>query len=132
MLVAAGYAGYLAVLLQSVTVLAMADRGGPVADYAGVLDAAQQNPSAAWVFLLFILGNLVGTLLLGVALWRSRSVPRWAAATIVAWPPLHVTGLVAGTEWFEVAGAVLQGIGFAAVGIRLLRSSRGPAHGRVA
>jgi len=36
---------------------------------------------------LFIIGHLLGMLLLGVALWRSRAVPRWAA-TLVGLAPL--------------------------------------------
>jgi hypothetical protein len=76
------------------------------------------------VFLLFVLGNLVGTLLLGLALLRSRRVPLWTAAEVLAWPPLHVTGLVAGSEWFEVAGAALQAVGLAATGSRLLTAPR--------
>ncbi|MFI6921681.1 hypothetical protein ACIBIZ_17160 [Nonomuraea spiralis] len=102
----------------------MAERGGPVADYAAVLDGRQGDVAALWVFLLFALGNLVGTLLLGVALLRSRVVPLGAAAAVLAWPPLHVIGLVAGSEWFEVAGAVLQAAGLAIVGIRLLNAPR--------
>jgi hypothetical protein len=39
----------------------------------------------------------------------------------MAWPLLHITGLVVGTEWIEVAGAIAQGAGFAAVGVQLLR-----------
>jgi hypothetical protein len=72
------------------------------------------------MFLLFVLGNLVGTFLLGLALLRSHAVPAWAAAAVMAWPPLHITGLIVGSEWFEVTGAALQGIGFAVVGMHLL------------
>jgi hypothetical protein len=79
------------------------------------------------VFLLFVLGNIVGTFLLGLALWRSRAIARWAAVAIMAWPLLHIAGLVAGVEWFEVAGAVGQGAGFAAVAVRVLRLPRGQA-----
>ncbi len=119
-LVAAGYICYFAINLSSVTTLAMVDHGGTLTEYAAVLDASQQDPLAIWVFLLFVLGNLVGTLLLGLALWRSRCVPVWAAAAVLAWPPLHVVGLVVGSEWFEVVGAIAQAIGFATVGARLL------------
>jgi hypothetical protein len=73
------------------------------------------------VFLLFVLGNLVGTFLLGLALWRSRSIARWAAAAVMVWPPMHIVGLAVGLEWFEVLGATVQGVGFAAVGVHLLR-----------
>lgn len=108
-------------LLTDLTTLAMVRVGGSMSDFAGVLDERQQDAAGTWVFLLFILGNLVGTALLGLALWRSRSIPRWAAAAIVIWPPTHVVGLATGVEWFEVAGAAVQGLGFAAVGVRLLR-----------
>jgi hypothetical protein len=120
-LVAAGYVCYLAVLMSDLTTLAMVRVGGPMADFARVLDTRQEFAAGTWVFLLFVLGNIVGTFLLGLALWRSRAVPRWAAAAIMAWPLLHITGLVAGTEWIEVAGAIVQGAGFAAVGVQLLR-----------
>jgi len=120
-LVAAGYVCYLAVLMSDLTTLAMVRVGGPMADFARVLDTRQEFAAGTWVFLLFVLGNIVGTFLLGLALWRSRAVSRWAAAAIMAWPLLHITGLVAGTEWIEVAGAIVQGAGFAAVGVQLLR-----------
>lgn len=123
-LVAAGYTCYFAVAFTGFTDLAMVERGGPVADYAAVLDSVQSDPWGLWVFVLFALGNLVGTLLLGAALLRSRAVPIWAAAGVIAWPPLHVIGLVAGTEWFEVAGALLQAVGLAVTGLRLLSSAR--------
>jgi hypothetical protein len=119
-LVAAGYICYFAVALSNIQIIAMAGRGGPLVDYAAVIDAAQSDPSTAWVFLLFVVGNLLGTLLLAAALLRSHAVPAWAALAVMAWPPLHVTGLVVGSEWFEVTGAVLQGVGFAVAGARLL------------
>ncbi|MED7928155.1 DUF4386 family protein [Nonomuraea sp. LP-02] len=123
-LTAGGYICYFGIALSGITDVAMAEHGGPVQDYAIVIDNSQSDVSILWVFLLFVLGNLVGTLLLGLALLRSRRVPLWAAAAVLAWPPLHVTGLVAGSEWFEVAGAVLQGIGLAVTGSRLLAAPR--------
>ena len=47
--------------------------------------------------------------------------PPWAALAIMTWPPLHVIGLVVGTEVFEVAGAVLQALGSAAIAVGVLR-----------
>ena len=114
-LMAAGYICYFGVLITNIMILTMATGGGPQADFAAVIDASQQDASTSWVFLLFVAGNLLGTLLLAIGLLRSRTVPVWAAIAIMAWTPLHVTGLVVGSEWFEVTGAVLQGIGFAGV-----------------
>jgi hypothetical protein len=119
----AGYLGYFAVLHSNFIVLAMAARGGPIGDYAAVIDASQAEPWSAWVFGLFVLGNLVGTVLFAVGLLRSRAVPVWAALGILAWPPLHVIGLALfGNEVPQVIGAVLQAVGFAGCALALWRA----------
>ena len=113
-LMIAGYVCYFAVLDSNFTILAMVARGGPMADYAGVIDASQAEPWSTWVFLLFVAGNLLGTTLFAVGLLRSRAVPVWAALGILAWPPFHVVGLALfGNEVPQVIGAVLQAVGFA-------------------
>ena len=86
-----------------------------------MVDAAQSDNSGSFIFLLFVAGNIIGTFLLGLALWRARPVARWVAAAVMAWPVMHILGLAAGAEVFEVAGAVVQGVAFAAIGVRLLR-----------
>jgi hypothetical protein len=118
----AGYICYFGVLLSSVPTIAMAQRGGPLADYAAVIDASESDPWFVWVLALFAAGNLLGTLLFAIGLVRSRTVPRWSAVLIMLWPPLHVTGLVVGSELFEVAGAILQAVGFAVIAVTLLRA----------
>ncbi|HEY5846221.1 MAG TPA: hypothetical protein VIT42_05470 [Microlunatus sp.] len=121
-LMIAGYIAYFAVLNGSLTTLAMAEHGEPVETFAAVLDASQAEPWSTVVFLLFVVGNLIGTALLAVGLLVSRAVPVWAAVSILAWPPLHVVGLVFfGNEVPQVIGAVLQAIGFAGCAAMLLR-----------
>ena len=123
-LMIAGYVCYFSVLDGSFTVLAMAERGGRVADYAAVIDATQQQVWTVWVFLLFVVGNLIGTALFAIGLLRSRAVPRWAAVGILTWPPLHVIGLAFfGNEVPQVIGAVLQAVGFAGCAMVALRGS---------
>ena len=102
-------------------VIAMAEHGGPLADYAAVIDASQSDPWTAWVFPIFIVGNLLGTLLFAIGLLRSRTVPVWPPILIMLWPPLHVSGLIIGGEVLEVLGAVLQAIGFAGIAAAVLR-----------
>ncbi|MET1008198.1 MAG: hypothetical protein ABWX96_21790 [Propionibacteriaceae bacterium] len=116
-----GYLAYFGVLLTTFSTIAMAEHGGPLADFAAVIDASQQDPFTSWVFGLFVLGNLVGTLLFAIGLLRSRAIPGWAAVLILLWPPLHVTGLVVGNELFEVTGAVLQAVGFATIAVVVRR-----------
>ncbi len=118
-----GYMCYFGVLTPNFTTLAMAAHGGPMKDYAAVIDASSSYGSAAFMFILFAFGNLIGTLLLAIAVFRSRGVvPAWAAVLIAMWPVLHVTGLIAGSAWFEVTGAVLQAVGFAALAGVVLRT----------
>jgi hypothetical protein len=118
----AGYVCYFGMLLSNTMIIAMAERGGPLADYAALIDADQQDPSTGWVFGVFVIGNLLGTLLFAIGLLLSRTVPIWAAILIMLWPPLHVIGLIIGGEVLEVIGAVLQAIGFAGVAAAVLRS----------
>jgi hypothetical protein len=117
---AAGYICYFGAVLSNTTTLAMAARGGPTDDYVAVLDTSISHPSTVGVYVVFILGNLIGTLVIGIALLRSRVVPVWGAVGVIAWAPFHVIGLVIGSEWFEVVGALLQAVGFATVGAALL------------
>jgi hypothetical protein len=118
----AGYVCYLALNMTSFITLAMAQHGGPMADFAAVLDA--NDPSSVWVFLVFVLGNIVGTFIFALGLLRSHVVPAWAAYGVMAWPIFHVIGLIAGTEWFEVTGAALQVIGMTVVGRKVLLLGR--------
>jgi hypothetical protein len=122
-LMIAGYVCYFGVLLSNTMIIAMAERGGSLADYAALIDTDQSDPFTAWVFPIFILGNLLGTLLFAIGLLRSGRVPIWSAILIMLWPPLHVTGLIIGGEVLEVIGAGLQAIGFAGVAAVALRRS---------
>ncbi len=117
----AGYVCYFAVLQGSLTTLAMALQGEPHR-FAEALDAAQGEVAGIAVFVLFALGNIVGTLLLAIGLLRSRAVPPWAAFGILLWPVLHVVGLVFfPNEVPQVIGAVTQALGFGGCALLLLR-----------
>ncbi|MFT4166566.1 MAG: hypothetical protein QM650_15105 [Microlunatus sp.] len=124
-LMIAGYICYFAVLHSSFIVVAMAGLGGDPTRFAAAIDASQADPWPLWVFLVFVLGNLVGTLVLAIGLLRSRAVPTWAAIAIGLWPPLHVIGLVFfGNEVPQVIGAVLQALGFAGCALVLAGRAR--------
>ena len=120
-LMIAGYVCYFGVLLSNMIVIAMAEHGGPLADYAVVIDASQSDLWTVWVFPIFIVGNLLGTVLFAIGLLRSRTVPAWPTILIMLWPPLHISGLIIGGEVLEVLGAVLQAVGFAGIAAAVLR-----------
>lgn len=124
-LTATGYICYFAMVFQGYLPDALLKAGGSTTLNVAVLQATLDEPMTLWVYLLFVLGNLVGTFLLALALLRARTVPAWAAYGVMAWPVLHVLGL----PWFEVIGAVLQAVGMLGVALALLRrpAVAGPA-----
>jgi hypothetical protein len=49
------------------------------------------------IFMLVIALAFVGNVLLGVAIWRSRTLPKWAGAIWIAWAVLfYVAGILYG------------------------------------
>ncbi|MFF2371668.1 hypothetical protein [Agromyces sp. NPDC058110] len=120
-LMIAGYVCYFGVVTTNFLNVALATGG---VDAAAALDEVQQMPTAVPVFLLFVIGNIVGTALLGLAVMLSRgAVPWFAGVLILAWPVSHVIGLSVGSEWFEVAGGTLEVIGLAFIAVAALRMS---------
>jgi hypothetical protein len=72
------------------------------------------------VFVLFsLVGGLVSMVCLGIALWRSRAVPRWAAALFVAYEPVNFAGGGSGAVG-TIANALLL-VGFAVCAVTILR-----------
>ena len=115
-LVIAGYVCYFAMLFQGLDTVALARHGGASADNISVQNQLSNTAVSVAVALTFVVGNLIGTFLLGLALRRSRAVPWWAAYAVLAWPVLHILG----GPWGEVLGAGLQALGLAVVGLAVL------------
>lgn len=70
----------------------------------------------------------VGVILLGIALWRGGDVPRWAAAALIATPPLILAGGFV-SMILNAAGFVLMAAGFGAAGLAYARGVDGPPAG---
>ncbi|MDX3002114.1 hypothetical protein PWY87_10565 [Kribbella solani] len=72
--------------------------------------------------LVFVVGHVIGTVLLGIAIWRSRIVGRWAALAVAVSQPVHfVAAVVVSSHLLDLIGWGLQAVGFAAVGWAILR-----------
>jgi hypothetical protein len=73
---------------------------------------------------IFVLGHVVGTVLLGVALWISGAVPRWAAGLTTVSQPLHfVAAVVLVSHPLDLVAWSLNAVGFAAAAVAILRQS---------
>lgn len=116
-LTAAGYICYFAMVFQGFTTAAMVATGGSTSQNIAVLQAVLDEPLTLWVYLLFVLGNVLGTFLLALALVRARTAGRIAGYLLMGWPVIHVIAF----PFSDVVGAVAQAVGFALAARALLR-----------
>jgi hypothetical protein len=80
------------------------------------------HPTGDLAATIFVLGHVVGTILLGVALWRSQVVARWAAIAVIVSQPLHiVAAVIVPNHTLDLFAWGLQAAGFAAVGWAILK-----------
>ena len=53
---------------------------------------------------LFVFGHLIGTIILGLALWRSHAVPSWAALLLAVSQPIHLASVLLGSRPLDLVG----------------------------
>lgn len=86
-----------------------------------VANAVESLPQAGALVGVFVFGHLIGTILLGMALWRSRSVPSWIAWTLAVSQPIHLLSAMTGNHPLDLLGWGMTAFGFAAAAYVLLR-----------
>ncbi len=83
---------------------------------------ANGHPAFLGSAVVFVLGHVVGTVLLGVALLRSGAVGPWAAWLVVVAQPLHfVAAVILGSHGLDLVAWGANAVGFAAVSAAILR-----------
>ena len=87
-------------------------------DNSGVVTAAT---------IIFLIGHVVGLILLGVALWRAGSVPRWAAVCLAVSPILEIGGGAADVRPIGVAAYLLLMAAFGACAAAIVRRASSTA-----
>jgi len=96
------------------------DAGQPAGTTAAFLAASTAHPVSAVATVLWVVGHILGTVLLGVALWRT--IPVWAALALIVSQPLHlVFAVVVPNHLLDGLAWLLTAVGFAvtaAVGLR--------------
>jgi hypothetical protein len=101
----------------------LAASGLDTATAARLYDAtAGLGPMALSLF-GFVAGHIVGTVLLGLALWRASAVPAWAAIAVIVSQPLHfVAFVIVGSQPLDVGAWGLMTIGLCVAALRVLRT----------
>lgn len=122
-LMLAGYVSYFGIVMTNFGTLGLATYAlaHPDVDAAAILEA-QASPVQMPFFLLFVIGNLLGTFLLGLAVILSRTVPWYAGVLIMGWTVGHIMNIAGGGEWFAVVGGALEIVGLSIVAAVALRT----------
>lgn len=73
--------------------------------------------------MIFVIGHILGMILLGTALWRAHAVPSWAAIVIIISQPLHLvfTAFV-GNQLLDACAWGLTALGLGIAAARVLRT----------
>jgi hypothetical protein len=108
-------------LIADHTVWAGAEAGASQASVVSILDAA--HPIVGIATGIFVVGHVLGTVLLGVAMLRSRCVPAWAAVITLVSQPLHfVAAVIAPNHTLDGVAWGLNAIGFAVAAAAVIRT----------
>ena len=115
--------GYLSLPWTASSDLFIWSGGTAGLDPASIIKAAEVTHGSMNVAgLVFVVGHVIGTILLGIAMWRSRIVGRWAAVAVMVSQPIHfVAAVIVPSHSLDLFGWGLQAVGFAAVGWAILR-----------
>jgi Domain of unknown function (DUF4386) len=86
-----------------------------------LLDDAEESGEAAPIFVMFLLGLVLGSILLAIGLWRQKAVPVWVPIVLVL---SSLAGFVTGDSQVSslITSAILA-VALIAIGLRILAVS---------
>ncbi len=87
-------------------------------------DRFNTDPIMTAYLYIFIIGHLIGPMLMGIALGRTHMIPTWAAWAIILRSPIQVVGFLTNTGLsIEIVSYSLLLIGSIPVALALLQFS---------
>jgi hypothetical protein len=102
--------------------VAASDLGLPAAGVIDLIEAASALPTVSALFGIFVVGHIVGTILLGIAVIRARVVPLVIGVLLAVSQPLHLTAVMSALPWLDLIAWGLTALGMGFLGWRLLRT----------
>jgi hypothetical protein len=90
---------------------------------APYLDAVSAHPASIVGSGAFVLGHILGMILLGAALWRARVIPPWGGLLLALSQPVHlVAAIILPSRALDVIGGWgMTTVGFTLVSLAILR-----------
>jgi len=125
-----GWIAIIGVVMGDVIAVQMVGGGTPAAD---IVQLYRRIMSSSPVIALNIIATLhvIGGTVLGVALWRTRVVPRWAAVAATIAQPVHFVSNILGLFWIDAMTWIALAAAFGSVARVVLRPSADTAETRV-
>jgi hypothetical protein len=118
---AAYLGGGIALVTTDLLTLAAVRGGHDRAAVVPLIDEVNAHPSVGLGLGLFVIGHIVGMILLGSALWRT--IPRWASIALIVSQPLHLVAyLVLQIQLLDGLAWGLTAVGFTACALTVLRT----------
>lgn len=103
-----------------VTEIAMVDSAADRDEMVALSERAEESAGAVVIILLFLIGIVLGSLLLAFALWRRRVVPPWVPAVLVV---STVLSFFSSSQVMAAISFALLAAAFGAIGLRILSLS---------
>lgn len=115
-----GVVGYSAMHGADIAFLEMVQQKVGPTQAAHVMEGFEASAGGASVLALFLVGMFLGTLLLALALWRTRAAPRLAATLIIVFLVVDAVGAIAGIKPVNLVAHTLLIVGSGWIGLRVL------------
>jgi hypothetical protein len=94
-----------------------------------LIDSMGAIPAIGFASWLFPLGHILGLILLGIALWRGRAIPAWAALLIACSQILHlVFAVIVPNHALDGLSWGLTAVGFAVAALAFMREPASSPH----
>ncbi|MFL6173725.1 MAG: hypothetical protein ACJ716_12615 [Marmoricola sp.] len=121
-LMIAGYLSLAWLCASDAAVLFTVRHGMSVADSADAYESL--HPVMIVAGAIFVVGHVVGTVLLGTAFLRGSTIPRWAAIALIACQPLHFfAAVILSSHELDLFAWGLNAFVFAVIASVVLRMS---------
>jgi hypothetical protein len=115
-----GWIAIIGVVMGDVIAVQMVNGGTPSPDIVQLYRHIMSSPPVIALNIIATL-HVIGGTILGVALWRTRVVPLWAAVAATFAQPIHLVSNIAGILWIDAMTWIALAAAFASVATVVLR-----------
>jgi hypothetical protein len=117
-----GYLGMTALIAADAVTLGAIDLGLPAGQVTELSDATFAVPTMTILVLLFVVGHIAGTLLLGIAAFRARLMPRPVAVAMAVSQFVHLAAVIGGWPVVDLLAWTTTAVGMAFLARVVLRT----------